>query len=440
MRVPRPACLLLAVACGDIQTAARGDGGATSDAGAPDARAVGSVTVTVGRLFGDEQPIQGNQVLLVDTSGAVVADTLTDAGGVASADGVEAGSTLIVLIAAPPSGAPAGSQALIVTGVEPGDDIHIDAESDEGARRGMMNVFWGPMDGAFNYEVSNGCETTTTNDQVATMTFYEACTPDGQASALIRALDDAGFTLGWLGGSTTFAEGDPLDLGGAWTAPRDLAVTLTDIPSEAQRVSIGLRPAKAGVGYNRVNLPVFDLSDDSLQIQLATPRAFADSDLVTLSFQPNQPSFGENSLAVRIPPDQTELDVAVAEELVPWYSFPLFDGETRTFSWARSSGREADAQFVAMFWSDKVGTAGATFVMVPPDVTSVTLPELPAEVERFLPDNASSVGVQVQAGESSDIDGYRAARQTGFSLIYNTPPLGLEPPSTLRRASGGDDF
>src|SRR5688500_11162808 len=147
MGSPRLALLLLAAACGDIQTAGGGDGGLAADAEPPDARAVGSITVTIGPLFGSSQPIAGNQVVVVDSAGEVAADLETDADGVATADDIEAGSTLIVLIAEPPAGAPAGSQALVIVGVEPGDDIHIDPEDREGESLGPMNTTWEPFAG-----------------------------------------------------------------------------------------------------------------------------------------------------------------------------------------------------------------------------------------------------------------------------------------------------
>jgi hypothetical protein len=441
MGSPRLALLLLAAACGDIQTVGGGgDGGANTDAGSPDARAVGSITVTVGPLFGESQPLAGNQVIVVDSAGEVAADLETDADGVATADDIEAGSTLIILIAAPPTGAPPGSQALVIVGVEPGDDIHIDPEDREGTLLGAMNITWEPFAGASNYFVDTGCSSTITSDNVTTLDFFLGCAPGGEIAALIRAADGADTTLAWLGGLGLYDAEQPFELGDNWAVPRNLDVTLSEIPSEARQARIGLRPSRAGVVFQRVDMPVIELTEATAEVTLPLPRAFADSDLVTLDFQSNQPSFGENSLAVRVAPSETELAVALAGELVPWYGSPLYDSEARALHWARSSGVDPDAQFLSMFWMDKDGTAGATFIMAPPGITSVTVPELPPSYERFLPGNPASVGIQLQAAESTDVDGYRAARQTGFSLIFNPPMVGLEAPSTLRRASAGDDF
>ncbi len=440
MRSSGLACLLLALACGDIQSAGGDSGPAASDAGAPDAGAVGSVTVTVGRLFGDDQLIAGNQVVVVDSAGAVAADTTTDEDGVATADGIEAGSTMIILIAAAPAGAPPGSQALVIAGIEPGDDIRIEGEDREGERLGAMNVTWPPFAGASNYYVDTGCSSTVTNDTITTLDFFLGCAPGGEIAALIRAVDGADTTLAWLGGVGLFDPDQPFALDDTWAAPRNLGVTLSDIPSEAREARIGLRPWRAGVTFQRLDLPAITLVADTAELSLPLPRGFADSDVVTLDFQPNQPQLGSNSLAVRVVTGETALDVAVAGELVPWYGFPLYDGQTRTFEWTRTSGRDPDAQFVVTFWSDKDATAGATFIMVPPGVSSFTVPELPAGYERILPSNPADMGIQVQAGESSELDGYRAARQTGFSLVYDTPPVGLGAASTLSRASGGSDF
>jgi hypothetical protein len=68
------------------------------------------------------------------------------------------------------------------------------------------------------------------------------------------------------------------------------------------------------------------------------------------------------------------------------------------------------------------------------------VPELPAEYEQFMPIDPMTLGIQIQGAESTELDGYRAARQVGVSLVYNDPVLGLDPPSTLRRSIGGEDF
>ncbi len=434
MRARGLAYLLLAVGCGDISTVA-GDSG-IADSGSPDARAVGSVTVTIGKLFGSIQPLEGNQVVFVDTSGAVAADLTTDADGAATADGIEAGSTMIILIAEPPTGAPAGSQAVVVVGVEPGDDIHIEGE--DSPEVGNMNVTWGAN--GSKYYVSNGCSPTSTNDTITNLTFEEACLTDGEAQALVKSVDGADVTTGWLGGTVAFAADGTLDLGGTWSTPRQVGVSLSSIPSEARSVFPRLVPARGNVQFEGPSLPEVLLEDASVNFDILAPRSFTTSNQVQLQFQPNQPGIGGNVLSLRVAADTTSIDVAVADELLPWYGFPVLDVDARTFSWTRSSGVEPDAQYLLMFWTEKDATERMTVVMVPPDVDQVTLPELPAEIEQYMPSNPSNVGIQIQAGEVSDFDGYRAARQHGFELIFNGPRLGLEAPSTLRRSFGGDDF
>jgi hypothetical protein len=438
MRIPGLACALFALACGDIKTA--GDGG-PSDGGAPDARAVGSVTVTLGKLFGTTQPLAGNRVVFVDSAGAVAGDVMTDDGGAATADGIEAGSTMIIFIAAPPAGAPAGSQTLVVVGVAPGDDIHIDGEPAEGASLGNMNVSWPSRAGTSSYLVSVGCNSAgPTTDTVAAVTFYDACLADGEAQALVRAADGTDATVGWVGGTATFAADGTLDIAGPWTDPRALAVNLSGVPSEARSVFPRLTPWRGELPFNRVSLPEVQLTEATAAVEVPIPQTFASSDLVTLDFQPNQPGIGGNSLAVRVAADTSAVDLDLGDELLPWYGFPVLDTPSRTFHWTRTAGREPDAQYLLMFWDEKSGEQRMTVVMLPPDLLEVTMPELPADYEPFMPVSPAEVGVQVQAAEASDLDDYRAARQRGFDLIFETPRLGLEAPSTLRRSVGGEDF
>ncbi len=440
MRFTGLASALLLLACGDIKSTTAGGDAGGGDGGTPDARAVGSVTVTVGKLFGTTQPLAGNQVVVVDTAGAVAADTMTDADGVATADGIEAGSTMIVLIAEPPAGAPPGSQAIVIAGVEPGDDIHVEADGHSGAGAGPMTVTW-PSHGVNNYQLSTGCREDSINGLALDMIFDDDCLVDGDAQIMLRAADDAGTTVGWLGGTVAFSSGGTFDVGGPWADPRQLDITLTDIPAEAQSVRPGVVPIRGGIPFVDAGEPNVELQDSTVVVHAPMPTMFADSALVTLGFQPNQPTIGGNSLAMRVERDHASLDIALADELLPWYGHVLWDGATRTLSWTRTSGREPDAQYLLMFFSEK-GVPGErmTVVMVPPELTEISLPELPTEYETFLPGNAETVGVQIQAAESSELDGYRAARQIGFSLIYDQPTVGLDDTSTLRRSFGGEDF
>lgn len=440
MRVPGLVYLLLFAACGDIKSAS--DGGPGGDGGPPDARAVGSVTVTVGKVFDTSQPQAGNQVVVVDTSGAIAADLTTDEGGVATADGVEAGSTMIILIAAPPAGSTPGQQAIVIAGVEPGDDIHLDAEGYSGPGAGAMTVTW-PTDSADHYLLSTGCRDGFSSGTTTDMTFDDPCLVGGEAQVMIRAVDAAGATLGWLGGTIAFASPGTFDVAGPWSTPRMLDVTLTDIPSEAVRVRPGVLPLRGGLPFVAASEPPVDLQDPTVVVQAPMPTVFSDAALVKLDFEPDQPTLGGNSLAVRVERDAPSLDLALADELLPWYGFPLLDGPSRTLSWTRTSGQEPDAQYLQMFWTEKGAPADTewfTVVMAPPGVTEVTLPELPAQYRPFLPVNPDAVHVQIQAAESSEVDGYRAARQTGFSLAYDQPSIGLDGPSTLRRAFAGEDF
>jgi len=439
MRSPGLAFLLFLCACGDIESTAGGDAGG-GDAGAPDARAVGSVTVTVGKVFGTTQPLEGNQVVVVDTSGAIAADTTTDADGVATADDIEAGSTMIILIAEPPAGAPPGSQAIVIAGVEPGDDIHLNAERHSGPGAGPMTVSW-PSHGVNNYQLSTGCRDDSSGGTTIDMIFDDDCLVDGDAQIMIRAVDDTGSTVGWVGGTVAFSSPGAFDVGGAWTDPRQMDVTLTDIPSEAQSVRPGALPIRGGIPFVDASEPSVELQDSTVVVHAPMPTMFADAALVTLGFQPNQPTIGGNALAMRVERDAPSLDLSLADELLPWYGNVLWDGSARSFSWSRTSGHEPDAQFLLVFWSEK-GTPGErmTAIIAPPEVTAISLPELPAEYEAFLPANAESVGIQIQAAESSELDGYRAARQTGFDLIDEKPTIGLDATSTLRRSFGGEDF
>src|SRR5262245_11258934 len=226
MRLSRLAFATLLLACGEIKSSSGGDAGA--DGGQPDARAVGSITVTVGHAFGPSQPLEGNQVVVVDTSGAIAADTTTDADGVATADEIEAGSTLIILFAQPPAGSSAGRQAIVVVGVEPGDDIHFAEENPLGTPVGNMDVKWPAFPDPVNsYDIHSGCVSSEgTDTTLPSMGWDEECLANGEAQGLVRAIGAAGEALGWLGGTVAFSQGGTLDIAGPWKPTHPLAVTL----------------------------------------------------------------------------------------------------------------------------------------------------------------------------------------------------------------------
>ncbi len=397
-------------ACGSVSSAPDAGGAAV------DADPAAPVTVTVGHVFGESMAIEGLTVLFVAPDGAVVEAT-TDGGGVASANGVAVGSTLLVFLRSLPAGAPEGRLTLAVAGVEPGDTIELADPTPPATSLGSMTIDFPERTGAATYRVENGCTTAFPTDDITPIDFDDACVRGGSFDLLIRAADDGGGLLGWLGGSGRFSDGDTVVLDATWSEPEDLAVDLVNVPAEANSAGGRMNPVLGDIEYDGTVRPAIDLAGADVQIRLAAPSDFVESRVVTIDTTASSAGFGVQSLRHRIPAAQDSLEVSLTDELLPWYGAAVLDAGERTLRWTRSSGREPDAQLVTAVWTE-TGEAieNGLFLLAPPDATEIALPRLPAEYLEYAPVDPAEIAVDVVGAESSRFDGYRPARQRGLEI------------------------
>jgi hypothetical protein len=139
--------------------------------------------------------------------------------------------------------------------------------------------------------------------------------------------------------------------------------------------------------------------------------------------------------------DSTDTDLA--DVMLPWMGPVALDTASRSLRWRIVGAGEYDATYVTVNANINDGDTfleTTWFVVAPPGIEEIVLPELPAELsEYYLPD-PENVYAYGQIVESSEVEGYAGARQRGFDLSYfpRLEPLGSVTRSSFSGAPGGD--
>ncbi len=428
----RHALLLAVAACGHVSSS-------PGDASAPDASS-GRLTVSVGHLLAASQSVEDLTVLVVAPDGAVI-ESRTDADGLATADGVVAGSTLLVFLRSLPAAGPDGRVTLAVAGVEPDDhivfaDLHAAPDA-----LGSMNLPFPACTNATSYRVENGCATDFPGAPPSVLPFDRACVEaDGGIHVLIRAADSGGGLLGWVGAIGDFSADGEVAFAGGWSAPVDLAVDLVNVPAEAGSATARMNPIGGGVQFDGTFRGPVDLAGDDVELRVPAPdAAIAAVDVreVSLDVSPTSAGLGSQTLAYRLRSDQDAHEISLADQLLPWYGPGVWSPADRTVGWTRTAGRQPDAQVVTASWTERGEVVeNAIYLLAPPDLTEVALPVLPADYFEYAPVDPSAIDVGVVGAESSLFDDYRAARARGLD-VGQVDRMALDPAATANALSRG---
>lgn len=415
MRLVRAGSLLVPAvlaACGHVSSSP-GDAGSDADGG-------GSLTVSVGHLLAASQAVEDLTVLVVAPDGGLV-EARTDAAGNATAEGVVAGSTLLVFLRSLPAAGPDGRVTLAIAGVEPGDHIVFADLEVPPAPLGAMNLPFPDCTNATSYRVQNGCATEFPGAPPTMLAFDQACVePDGGFHVLIRAADAGGGLLGWTGATGFFAADGTVEFGGGWSAAVDLAVDLVNVPGEASSATARMNPVGGRALFDGTSRGPVDLTGDDVELRLSVPAATidaVDAREVSIDLVPGSAGFGVQTLAYRLRPDQDAHEISLADQLLPWYGPGVWTAADRALRWTRSTGRAPDAQLVTATWTERGEVAeNAVYLLAPADLTEVGLPALPADYFEYAPVDPSAIDVAVVGAESSLFEDYRAARARGLDI------------------------
>ena len=427
--------VLAAAACGKVHLpgsgagddAGSGDGGGDEDAAGP-----GPVAVTVLSFDGRRTPVAEAKVAFFEADGEHRATVETDVDGVATGE-LAPGGAVIAFVDGAPAGVAARS-ARAVLGVAPGDEILIGGEPSVGGDTvADMTITLPVLTGAASYLVFTPCGTFSAGSNVVPLTFYTGCDVDSFAYLAV-ASGDAGRSY-LREQDAPVIPGDNYDAMSSWQTIPTRAFRFTGLPDDAGIVESGNFGMRAG----------------EQQLDAVLSRATGEATAGTLTLRPERiPSYDATMTWTLIraeqsalgtfnmvhwlgPDDPTEWDMSSL--MLPWMGPVAFDTATRSLRWRIVGAGEYDATYLTVIASindGKTFTETQWFVVAPPGIEEIVLPELPADLaDHYLPDpeNVYAFG---QIVESDQLDGYAAARQRGFDPTYFPR---LEPLGSVTRAS-----
>jgi hypothetical protein len=427
--------LVAAPACGKVRLPGSGsDGGEPGDdgGGSADAAEPGPVTVTVLSFDGQRTPVEGTQVAFFDVDGSHRVTRDTNADGVATAD-LSPGGAVVAFVDAAPTGSPSRA-ARAVLAVAPGDQIVIGGQPFVGgATVNDMTITLPVVTGTPEYIVYTPCGTFSSGTEVVYVAFYAGCDVDSFAY-LATANGDEGPSF-LREPDAPVIPGGNYDAMSAWQVTPTRAFRYTGVPDEASTIDAG----------------VFGYRIDGQQLNVFMTRDAADAVSDTLTLRPQripsydqtmhwalvraeQPSLGSFNVVHWQGPDAaTEWDLS--ELMLPWMGPIGFDAATRRAGWQMVGTGTWDATYLTVVASSNDGEKFREtqwFIVAPPGIEEIVLPELPAELtEYYLPD-PQNVFAYGQIVESSELDGYPEARQKGFDPSYEPR---LEPAGSVTRSS-----
>jgi hypothetical protein len=433
-----------AAACGKVSlpgSSGDGDGGSgDGDGGGSDAAGPGPVTVTVLSFDGRRTPVEGAQVAFFAASGEHQATVDTDDEGRATSDLAPGGA-----VVAFGGDVPTGSASLAVRavlGVEPGDQIVIGGEPYQGGSLAAeMTITLPVLTGAASYIVYTPCGTFSSGNNVVPLTFYQSCDVDSFAYVAL-ASGDAGPSFAEEDEAAVIPGGN-YDATATWQMTPTRPFRFTGVPDEALSVEVGVSGVRTG--------------DQQLDLFLTRDEAPAGEEMLTLRperipgydetliyglVRAEQPSLGTFQFTRWMGADDST-DTDLADVMLPWMGPVALDTASRSLRWRIVGAGEYDATYVTVNANINDGDTfleTTWFVVAPPGIEEIVLPELPAELsEYYLPD-PENVYAYGQIVESSEVEGYAGARQRGFDLSYfpRLEPLGSVTRSSFSGAPGGD--
>jgi hypothetical protein len=422
---------LSVIACGDVRTVSPPDaaiGGDDSDA-APEPP--GLVTVQLDELFESAlygEPMEDVPVLFHGPDRELIAEETTDTDGEASAT-VPPGSIVTIAMTA------GGEQyiTLSIFDVQPGDEIVFPSPEPEPglpAELGTMTIDLPDKAGAAYYRAANGCQEGTSDPATTSsvvLSFDDSCAPGNEFDYVGRAFNDANEVIDITSGHAVF------DLSGTvtvseWTGNDDLEVAVTGIPDSLHTLRVAVTPALGSLRFGPIATEQIEPDNDTTDISVPAIDDFGDGLDVGIEYTAVASNVGAQQAYYRVAPDTADVPLALDDDLLPWFGPPALTDATREISWTRTSSGRADMVYAYLIATPKSGDTFAWLAIVPPDWTSVTLPELPAALADHAAANIEDVVALILHGvESSEYDGYEI--RTSPFLPFLATLNGLEVPA-----------
>jgi hypothetical protein len=409
------AALALSSACGDVQQ--------SGDAGPPDDAvdvAPGPVTIVVNNPLsnGAPPPLEGQIVLFFDPRGELLHDTTTDAEGTVTRD------------------VPPGTTAVSVHGLEPGDVIELVGPLLNGPSQiGSLGVSHPSSGGAAWYQVSTGCTDARDTEPMTAFPVHDQCV-DAEGNILIvgGTLDDTLKPLGHYVETVAFPNDQGYDFSQTPLVAPDTLDLLVDLPGSVDFTDLTAAGAVGALRYQPFTQTAFPRGEE-IALSFPVPADFGDGRVVTAIVRPTVADTGTQRVFVREEPSTTSLALT-GEDLLPWYSQPIFSYDTRQLRWTSvGDGGDADVIYAGLQWTEKGdGTISVWYAIAPPDAESLAIPHLPEEYAAYGPRDPRTLRAYLNAVGASELAGYQAARrlgllpdwqgQLGWPAYLGTPPLG----------------
>ena len=398
----------LAACAGDVGSG--GDGGV--DGPPPiDADPHGAIDVSVVSLTGDGMPEVGATVIVKDSEKEQTATT--SAAGTASAT-VLPGAT--VTVARRIEG---NTFLTTVIGAEPGDQLHFGQRGPVNAPvLGKMTFTFPLQPGASRYELSNGCKRGTGSPTGAELEFAPGCGA-GPHDVLITAFDTSQVLLGWLTAlDVAFVADGSQRVTDSFTPARRFTASYTGVGAPIARFQTSRRTLHEGRTYMSVFKDAVPTDGTATN---AMPYAdFGERMNIETFFFTSATALAPRQLITHRAGSSDTYAMDASTELLPWLSNVQYDVATRTATWARdSSASGADAVVVRFRHRRSGNLVHEWWLIAPPDVNTVTLPALPADLEVAYPAEAAGLTLEVKLVDLGHREGFKAFRQGGEPDILN---------------------
>ncbi|MDF2691859.1 MAG: hypothetical protein K0S65_242 [Labilithrix sp.] len=346
------------------------------DSGSPDTTPPGPPKVTVS-ISTPTGPRANVLVVFHDAAGAVLETKTTGADGKASSTGALPSMASALLSSEFERG------IVTWTGLENGDELVLRDSDPSENRIGRVNVTLGSaFDGASQYDLSaSGCGGNIDQGTTGEINLYSTCARSPSA-VLATALTPNRQVLAhaFKKNNALVTDGGGVDVTtGAWKAPGNLTINISNIPDQTYAGAELLEIAD-GHGYRNNG----DIGLENGTVSYITADGFADAVQANVSLSP--PSLGSKLvIAKRTAPAATiAIDAAQALPAITSSTLSGANSQRPVISWSPATAGTDGGLVRVRFLSAEDRFSTWTFV-VPPGATTVTAPALPAEAANFVP-------------------------------------------------------
>ncbi len=351
----------------------------------------------------------GVQVFVVHPDGSLGDTATTDGNGEASVDILPGSSVTAFYDRAP------GGSLFTFVGVQPGDTLTFGERYSIGGAQtqtAVVTVTWPAQAGTSYYYVAGPCGTFYVGNVTSYAdTIYDTCGA-GPTDYFILAIDNTGAVTRYGTIASVAHTTQTVNLA-SFQAAGSFSLDVTGLPPEITGTYLNLYSyagARFLSGYGTYVTPsggravaTTGLPGTAVQTIFTSINLYRDGNFGSQTFTETFAGASAHTLANPRP--------------LPWLSSVIYSPVTQQALWLQAGNEPYDAALLSMYWSR--GGGGSAVVaggsgeyydwrlLLPPGVTDVKFPEVPAALRSRIPTSDDSVDVYVELRESSSVDSYR---------------------------------